>query len=283
MARPDAESRPQDDLDALFEADHTMDDIFTNIRRENPKAQNETSEAQEVTYRRRTAGEQNDVDDSIKITKKRKPIAKLDDKRLLSDAGIPKLQKIAKDRFKFKGKGHEFSDVAKLLRTYQLWLDDLYPRAKFADGLSIIEKLGHSNRMRLQRKAWIEEGRPKESTSEDIDLEGEKDGSQRPGSVNGGDIVRERSASTAWAETETPSNAANSRMADNGTGISEISGQKTPHEPNEDELDALLAEESLAKGSSNNLPKGAIPEQLSQRQEQSFEDEEEAMREMGWY
>lgn len=48
----------------------------------------------------------------------------------------------------------------KLLRFYQFWLDDLYPRAKFADGLAMIEKLGHSKRMQVMRRTWIEEAKP---------------------------------------------------------------------------------------------------------------------------
>lgn len=45
---------------------------------------------------------------------------------------------------------------------YQLWLDDLYPRAKFADALAIIEKLGHTKRMQTMRREWINEGKPPE-------------------------------------------------------------------------------------------------------------------------
>jgi hypothetical protein len=47
------------------------------------------------------------VDEEIVITKKRLPIPKLDDQRLLSDPGIPRLRKISKERLRFKGKGHE--------------------------------------------------------------------------------------------------------------------------------------------------------------------------------
>ena len=53
--------------------------------------------------------------------------------------------------------------MARLLNTYQLWLDDLYPRAKFADGLAIIEKLGHTKRMQIMRREWISEGKSKEN------------------------------------------------------------------------------------------------------------------------
>ena len=62
------------------------------------------------------------LDEEIKITKKRAPISKLDESRcvhfqssqissntcrLLSQAGIPRLRRIAKERLRFKGKGHE--------------------------------------------------------------------------------------------------------------------------------------------------------------------------------
>ena len=59
----------------------------------------------------------------------------------------------------------QLSDAARLLNFYQLWLDDLFPRAKFADGLSIIEKLGHSKRLQTMRREWIDEEKPKLPTS----------------------------------------------------------------------------------------------------------------------
>ena len=54
--------------------------------------------------------------------------------------------------------------MARLLNFYQLWLDDLYPRAKFADALAIIEKLGHTKRMQTMRREWINEGKSRESS-----------------------------------------------------------------------------------------------------------------------
>ncbi|KAL4888527.1 replication fork protection component Swi3-domain-containing protein [Aspergillus ambiguus] len=107
------------------------------------------------------------LDDEVKVTKKRQPIAKLDENRLLSQAGIPKLRRTAKQKLKFKGKGHEFSDAARLLNFYQLWLDDLFPRAKFMDGLAMIEKLGHSKRIQTMRKEWIDEEKPRASSQDD--------------------------------------------------------------------------------------------------------------------
>ena len=105
------------------------------------------------------------LDEEVKITKKRKPIAKLDEARLLSRPGIPKLRALARSKaiaskLGLRGKGHEYSDAAKLLSYYQLWLDDLYPRAKFADGLQLVEKVGHRKRMQVMRREWIDEGKP---------------------------------------------------------------------------------------------------------------------------
>lgn len=37
----------------------------------------------------------------------------------------------------------------------------MFPRAKFADGLAIIEKLGHSKRIQIMRREWIDEDKPK--------------------------------------------------------------------------------------------------------------------------
>ncbi|OQE80768.1 hypothetical protein PENNAL_c0044G10586 [Penicillium nalgiovense] len=107
------------------------------------------------------------LDEEVKVAKKRQPVAKLDEGRadkqasLLSQPGIPKLRHNARQKLKFKGKGHEFKDAARLLNFYQLWLDDLFPRAKFADGLTMIEKLGHSKRIQAMRREWIDEEKPR--------------------------------------------------------------------------------------------------------------------------
>ncbi|PYI24235.1 Swi3-domain-containing protein [Aspergillus japonicus CBS 114.51] len=106
------------------------------------------------------------VDDKVQVSKHRRFVAKLDESRLLSHSGIPKLRRTSRQRLRLKGKGHEFSDVARLLNFYQLWLDDLYPRAKFADGLAMIEKLGHSKRLQTMRREWIDEEKPKALAAE---------------------------------------------------------------------------------------------------------------------
>ncbi|KAL4735552.1 replication fork protection component Swi3-domain-containing protein [Aspergillus similis] len=111
------------------------------------------------------------LDEEVEVAKKRPPVAKLDENRLLTQAGIPKLRRSAKKSLKFKGKGHEFSDLARLLNFYQLWLDDLFPRAKFADGLAMIERLGHSKRLQTMRRAWIDEEKPKFAVENTLRIE----------------------------------------------------------------------------------------------------------------
>ncbi|KAL8873946.1 MAG: hypothetical protein Q9174_000665 [Haloplaca sp. 1 TL-2023] len=157
---------------SVFGASHTNDNFddpsafdvdFDDILRDIDGSTNLENPGTDVQTESKGTNHVLGIDKEVEIVKKRQPIAKLDDKRLLSQSGIPKLRRIAKDRFKFKGKGHEYSDLARLLNIYQLWLDDLYPRAKFADALAIIEKLGHSKRIQVMRREWISEGKPREA------------------------------------------------------------------------------------------------------------------------
>ncbi|OJJ46336.1 hypothetical protein ASPZODRAFT_66216 [Penicilliopsis zonata CBS 506.65] len=136
--------------DDLFDYDITLDDIFKGSSN---KENGNTSNSLALDNPELGLG----LDEEVKVTKKRQPIAKLDEGRLLSQNGIPRLRRTAKSKLKLKGKGHEFSDAARILNFYQLWLDDLFPRAKFADGLAMIEKLGHSKRLQTMRREWIDE------------------------------------------------------------------------------------------------------------------------------
>lgn len=82
MTRPEpermADRPPPDDLDALFEVDHDMDNIFDAVRKETMEEDDRIRIPKEVTYGKKR---DNAEDEEIKITKKRAPIAKLDDKR----------------------------------------------------------------------------------------------------------------------------------------------------------------------------------------------------------
>ncbi|KAJ4132661.1 chromosome segregation in meiosis- protein [Fusarium falciforme] len=126
------------------------------------------------------------IDEEVDVKKRaRAPNVKLDEDRLLGPKGIPKLRQRARD-LKIKGKGHEFSDASRLLSFYQLWLDDLFPKAKFLDALAMVEKAGHKKRIVIARNDWINEGKPKDHIAngeeeEEEDLFGENNASQPAG------------------------------------------------------------------------------------------------------
>lgn len=224
---PQSTAAAPDDLDNLFNYDDAVEDFLQDLPIEKDQ-QNNNSVAQEPAK---------NIDEEITVKKKRKPVPKLDEARLLSQAGIPKLRKITKSRLKFRGKGHEFSDISRLLNTYQLWLDDLYPREKFRDALGRVEKLGHSKRMQITRRAWLDATKPhqREASPERIRdavmsgaLPERGVGTQRNGADESddaifGDLIRENSAAKG-SEKESQTNDA----------------------PEDDELDALLADNEAA-------------------------------------
>ena len=147
---PRAGSTAPDDLDRLFDYDEAVNDFFKDLPLDKG-APNDTTTAAAPTK---------DIDEEITVKRTRKPVPKLDADRLLSQNGLPRLRKITKSRLKFRGKGYEFSDISQLLNTYQLWLDDLFPRAKFRDALDMVEKVGHSKRMQVMRRAWLDGTKP---------------------------------------------------------------------------------------------------------------------------
>lgn len=153
-----------------------------------------------------------------------------------------------------------------MLNMYQLWLDDLYPRAKFADALAIIEKVGHTKRMQVDRKAWIDEGKPRHTTDQDDDDLDAHVPDEMPVQIE----EQDKTAQAGDAPV-----AEGQSVPERSTG----SGSQThsaPEEPDEDELDALLAESMRTEPS---IPK-AVPSQLHTAQDDPFADEMEAMEGM---
>ncbi|KAI0376997.1 Swi3-domain-containing protein [Hypomontagnella monticulosa] len=214
------------------------------------------------------------IDEAVAVQKKaRVPNVKLDESRLLSEKGIPRLRRKARD-LKFKGKGHEFSDAARLLSFYQLWFDDLFPKAKFMDAAAMAEKAGHKKYMRIKRMEWIDEGKPKPpSLSDDEDLFGESNGqseersaaifparvapifqnqqSERPKTPTRDDVPDDDDdiySATPLASRPQP---ASTSMFGNGeastTGGASKSLFGNGGEPDEDDLDALMAEEEAQR------------------------------------
>ncbi|KAE9985271.1 hypothetical protein BLS_009014 [Venturia inaequalis] len=261
MARPETtEEPPRDDLDALFDA-ASMDEMFNS----NSAGNNTREPDRDRNGGHRRAEAQ--ADEEIRITKKRQPVAKLDDTRINII---------------------QFSDVAQLLRTYQLWLDDLYPRAKFADGLAMIEKLGHSKRMQVTRKTWIDESKPKASIEEG-DAEHEPlHATSNSGSPANATGVKHREHNSAEAclrpSTEMYDLGVTLLQRTNGVGPSAGSSIVDGGGPNDDELDDLLAEDPELNlplnGSLDERPTSQGSDRPESQPVQSFEDDEEALREM---
>jgi replication fork protection complex subunit Csm3/Swi3 len=255
---------------------------------------------------------------------------------LLSTAGIPKLRKISKDKLRFKGKGNEvsvlvldarvrksvtltisqFTDMARLLNTYQLWLDDLFPKAKFLDGLAMIEKLGHKKKIQIYRKEWIDEGKPRTSNYED-DMDNMDDftashedqaSEQLPWEAEQRAPEQSHNA-LRGLEAETRELSVNNvaeqskRVEEDGPDedeldallgeaeahtVSSTTGISRPQEeyqgPDEDELDAHMAESEQTGNEPRSLFGGpAVSKAVStERPPDDFEDEEEAMAGMDW-
>jgi replication fork protection complex subunit Csm3/Swi3 len=93
------------------DSDDELDDILNGIAQGRDEHSIGTTQTQPDIASRKsgnaTGGDGLGIDEEIIIIKKRIPIPKLDDNRLLSDPGIPRLRKISKERLRFKGKGHE--------------------------------------------------------------------------------------------------------------------------------------------------------------------------------
>jgi replication fork protection complex subunit Csm3/Swi3 len=154
-----------------------------------------------------------------------------------------------------------------MLNMYQLWLDDLYPRAKFADALAIIEKVGHTKRMQMMRKEWIDAGKPRRTTErEDDDVD---------------EIVQDRASAEHTAEMEGLEREGDARPQEStGEGEGRARDQTTHglanDDPDDDELDALLAESVQL----DNSPTKTLPTRTHNVEEDPFADEMEAMADM---
>lgn len=151
---------------------------------------------------------------------------------------------------------------------YQLWLDDLFPKAKFLDALSMVEKAGHKNQLRLKRIQWIDEGRPKPAGFEDGDDDVFGDANQpeeREPAVFPARIapifqnsVEKRAKTPAGddpfddvdiydASPRRPTNATSATVSVFGNGASATQANEMP---DEDDLDALMAEEEAQRTTS---------------------------------
>ena len=179
------------------------------------------------------------LDEEVKIAKPRKKIPKLDAERLLSEPGLPKVRTLIRsgkltEKLRLRGKGHEFNDVAKMLNYYQMWLDQLYPRAKFADAIQMVEKAGHTKKLQMYRRTWIDEGKPgymsrqaADKAMEDEARLGNADEAQNEEAVDRPPLAEDEDPNSLFF-----GHGGHDETNDNG--------------PDDDELEALMAQESAA-------------------------------------
>lgn len=198
----------------------------------------------------------------------------------------------------------QFSDAARLLSFYQLWLDDLFPKAKFLDALAMVEKAGHKKRLMIARNDFINEGKVKETAEDD---EADEDPDADPFAP-----PREEESETVAAPVEPPRTPPQNDIPDDDdlydatprvsrpvvpirndmpdeddldALIAEAEGQDQAQmlkpaaaEPEDDDLDALIAEaEEQDRGPP---PRQQSKDRTGQSAGQDFADEEAAMQEM---
>jgi replication fork protection complex subunit Csm3/Swi3 len=60
----------------------------------------------------------------------------------------------------------------RLLNYYQLWMHDVFPKARFRDCISMTEKVGHQNQLRVMRKQWIDDTKPGRRDEDVEEVEG---------------------------------------------------------------------------------------------------------------
>ncbi|TQW01281.1 hypothetical protein V2A60_002288 [Cordyceps javanica] len=197
------------------------------------------------------------IDEEVDVQKAaRAPTVKLDESRLLSEAGIPRLRKRAQG-LKLKGKGHEFSDMSRLLSFYQLWLDDLYPKARFLDALAMVEKAGHKKRLMVARGEWLDERRPKSTEDKEddpFDLEDRPDTAadaiaavSLPERPTAGRLIQDRDGAQR-PSTPTRDHPDDFSEDDDLYNVTPRAGPRPgltalqPDAPDDDDLDALMAE-----------------------------------------
>lgn len=181
----------------------------------------------------------------------------------------------------------QFTDVSRLLNNYQLWLDDLFPKANFVDGLAIIEKLGHKKRLQVMRKEWIDEGKPRPASPDLSDREEESNHERRQETGNEDQNGSRAEPANDTLQAQVSRNDERDAMdedlyAEPTPPRDEVGGQRGSlrtdnaghaEEPDLDELDELLAEDAAR----NTDGRGGGPPIPVPSARDQFADEEEAM------
>lgn len=153
--------------------------------------------------------------------------------------------------------------MARVMSMYQMWLDDLYPRAKFRDGLALVEKVGHTKRLQVMRKTWMQATKPSRTIEDEEQAEAQMEA----------EADKEKHNETPTGDGEPDEDELDALFAASTLPPQSRPPADTQDQEDIDELDALMAEEA-AKSTSKVYP-------LQQDNDIQFADEEEAMAAMG--
>jgi replication fork protection complex subunit Csm3/Swi3 len=179
-----------------------------------------------------------------------------------------------------------------LLGTYQLWLDALYPRSKFADGLAMIEKLGHQKNLQRSRYEWINDSKPKEDQTNESSDGNISVAEADTGTAAPGVSPRQENEPPTSAEGEATGQSVPTERREHAitTGTSEpVSEMPASGPPDDDELDQLLAEEAefshLGPEARNSFTTEAVAVASKAKgfDEDDFATEEDIMRELEFF
>ncbi|KAI0256839.1 replication fork protection component Swi3-domain-containing protein [Lactifluus subvellereus] len=286
-AGPSANKNP--DVDALFEGIDDIDDSFQELspaldldalRREadarNTRAVraeiNSSIPAAELAAAAKGKGgksgplEGMDGGGEDGEKKKRKPVPKLDEARLLGTNGFPQLVKDTKN-FKPKGKGHEATDLDRVLQVYQFWTHKLYPKTRFKEMVDRVEKLCHSKRMQVSLSVWRDEAKglvngvhlpPADNDSDEDVADPDAPGSPRAGAASASTVAADDQGATSSSQPPSPTPSSRPRLRLRDSATSDSGGDSDASHPplsspDRDEaaieLDVLLEEEEALRAS----------------------------------
>ncbi|XP_032685761.1 protein TIPIN homolog [Odontomachus brunneus] len=83
----------------------------------------------------------------------RNPIPKLNTERLKGPSGIQTIEKYF-EGFKFNGKGHEKTDLDRIMKRLEHWSHRLFPKYHFDDFLARVEQLGSKKDLQVYLKKY---------------------------------------------------------------------------------------------------------------------------------
>ncbi|KAG6907359.1 hypothetical protein DXG01_009243 [Tephrocybe rancida] len=200
---------------------------------------------------------------------KRKPM-RLDEGRLLGPTGFPKLIKDTKN-FRTKGKGHEATDLNRLLQVYGYWTHEMYPKTTFRDTVERVEKLCHSKRMHVALSVWRDEahglvnGRQPEDDGEIIDLTENPDGAPAAHSASS----RASSPVSGGAAYASSSSRPGSRPPSSGSELDD---------DDDFDIDAIIRDEEARLARERGVPGSTVdPPQIGDKGKSvSVEDDDDA-------